>query len=120
VLNHEFNNQIFEVTVPFMVNEVLFDPEKNIISKNNNITLSQDLLDANNFLGIIPNPTSGSIKIIVPDSEALVQVDIINAIGQKVMTNTNANIEVSNLSNGIYWVNIQTTKGTFQKKMIKK
>jgi aminopeptidase N len=120
VLNHEFNNQIFEVTVPFMVNQVLFDPEKNIISKNNNITLSQDLLDANDFLVIIPNPTSGSIKIIVPDSEALVQVDIINAIGQKVMTNTNANIEVSNLSNGIYWVNIQTTKGTFQKKMIKK
>lgn len=120
VLNHEFNNQVFEVSVPFLVNQVLFDPEKNIISKNNNITLSQDLLDTNNFLGIIPNPTSGSIKIIIPDSETLVQVEIINAIGQTVMTNTNVDIEVSHLSNGVYWVIIQTSKGTFQKKMIKK
>jgi hypothetical protein len=120
VLNHEFNNQVFEMEVPFLVNQVLFDPEKNIISKDNSTFLSQEAFDLNHLLGIYPNPTSGELEVILPNHQTLVQVQLINTLGQKVWSSTNTNLDVSHLSSGLYLVNIQTTTGTFQKKMIKK
>lgn len=120
VLNHEFNNQVFEIEVPFLVNQVLFDPEKNIISKDNSTFLSQEAFDLNHLLGIYPNPTSGELEVILPNHQTLVQVQLINTLGQKVWSSTNTHLDVSHLSSGLYLVNIQTTTGTFQKKMIKK
>ena len=47
VLNNTTNNQTFFKTVPFLVTSVVFDPEKQLISKNNQTTLGAEDFELN-------------------------------------------------------------------------
>lgn len=119
VLNHEFNNQVFQVEVPFLVNQVIFDPEKNIISKNNNTFLTKESLETNHQIHVYPNPTTNFLEIKLPGHIDLFYVKMVNSLGQQVMQTSNQNLDLTQLSDGLYYLDIQTSEGNFRKKVIK-
>jgi hypothetical protein len=68
---------------------------------------------------IYPNPAKNSIR--VESNQIINKVRIVNVLGQEVyseiLSNHGAQINVSNLQSGIYFVNIETTEGTKTQKI---
>lgn len=119
VLNNTTNNQEFIISVPFAVTGVQFDPEKDIISKNNTATLANENFELENGIAIYPNPVQNELHIQLPSNITINSVSLFNGIGQKVLENSNSDFSVSALSSGVYYVEIETSEGTFHKKIIK-
>ena len=57
--------------------------------------------------------------IDIASSLNLEKVTIFNILGQKVLESTQNKINVSNLSKGVYEVNIETSQGKLTKKIVK-
>lgn len=120
VVENTANNQTFIVNVPFEVASVQFDPEKDIISKNNSATLSADLFDLEKAIEIYPNPVANELHVQIPSNISIQKITIVTSLGQKVQENNTLDFSVSELASGIHFVQIQTNEGTFHKKIIKK
>jgi len=86
-------------------------------SVNCGITGINDQLINESFL-IYPNPTNGLINI--DTKKTISQVKIHNNIGELILISTNNNFEISNLTNGIYYITVEFETGEIeQKKLIK-
>lgn len=68
-------------------------------------------------INLYPNPTTGKVTIEAENFESAVVVDM---TGRQVMTTTTNVIDMSNLTNGVYMVRINTTTGTTTQKVVKK
>lgn len=119
ILNNNFNGQSYIVDVPFAVTEVIFDPNKDIISKDNVVALANKNFDLNNLITIYPNPVSNILHLDIPEVLKINQIMVYNAIGQKMGSYTSKTIPVEAFSNGIYVIKIETSAGVFFKKFIK-
>jgi len=119
VLNHTSNGQQFIVNVPFAVTSATFDPNKHIISKNNSTTLGIKTVDWSNVIQLLPNPTSNYLTIEVPETMQIENITVFNNLGQVVSSSNEKVLMVSTLSDGVYYVNLTTSEGTFYKKFIK-
>jgi aminopeptidase N len=119
VLNHTSNGQQFIVNVPFAVTSATFDPNKHIISKNNSTTLGIKTVDWSNVIQLLPNPTSNYLTIEVPETMQIENITVFNNLGQVVSSSNEKVLMVSTFSNGVYYVNLTTSEGTFHKKFIK-
>ena len=122
-IDNTSNAQEFIVPTNFLITGVTFDPEKNIISKGNVITLNPVLAN-NNFelekiILLSPNPASADLNIEMPTNILLENASIYNLLGQKVLESKNNVISVSGLSNGIYAISIKTSEGLVSKKFVK-
>ena len=82
--------------------------------------LLQNATFSNTTITIAPNPTSNYLYI--ETEQEIKSVDILDVAGR--VTNsiniTNNKVDVSNLSNGIYFIEVQTSDGFFKSKFIKK
>ncbi|WP_344727276.1 M1 family aminopeptidase [Corallibacter vietnamensis] len=121
VLENTVNNQGFTRAVNFTVADVIFDPEYDLISRNNTVTLSIDNFDLkNDILSVYPNPTAGVFHITKPDHLMVEQVTIYNTLGQKVYVSTwQSTIDVSSFSDGLLFVQFQTNQGVINKTLLK-
>ena len=120
ILDNTSNGQQFIRTIPFPVADIVFDPNKHIISANNSITLGLNNYDANNSLKIFPNPVTDELNIRIPNMETINNVIIYNLMGQKIIEKNTQTISVSELSTGVYTISVETSEGIFHKKFIKK
>ncbi|WP_395077155.1 M1 family aminopeptidase [Flavobacterium sp.] len=120
ILNNTTNGQSFNVPVTFTVTGVTFDPNKNIISKNNVATLGIENFDYAAAINMYPNPGSELLNIDLPVAVTLQKVVFYNTLGQKILESTQNKIQVSELAAGMYIVSFETTEGTFHKNFIKK
>lgn len=76
-------------------------------------------LAVNTNLRIYPNPTKGDL--FINTSEKILNISTYNIVGEKIISNLQANnniIDVSKLTNGVYFIKIHTVKGVFTKKVI--
>ncbi len=83
-----------------------------IISETNNIA-------SNIKLNIYPNPSKGNV--FVNSSEKIISISVLNILGEKVISNSRINnnqLDLSQLNNGVYFINISTKKGVITKKII--
>jgi hypothetical protein len=119
-LENTTNNEEFIVNVPFQVTNVEFDPNKDIISRNNTATLSNEQFELENSLVLYPNPSDNELHIKLPNSIELKEVEFYNAIGQLTLTKNTADFSVSQLNNGVHFVKITTNQGVIHKNFIKK
>jgi aminopeptidase N len=119
VLNNTSNGQEFIFPVPFQVTGVQFDIEKDIISKNNTTSLSNDTFNLDETITIYQNPVSDEFHIQLPSNISIKNVVFYNSLGQKVLENSSNTFSVSTLASGVHFVSIETSEGTFHKKIIK-
>ncbi|WP_339837503.1 T9SS type A sorting domain-containing protein [uncultured Flavobacterium sp.] len=95
--------------------------QNRILRLNNSGSLTNDLFNSSNEISLYPNPTNHLLNIDVPDNFEVKSINIINQIGQTII-NQNENyksIDVSTLSNGIYFIKINSENGTITKQFIK-
>jgi len=76
-----------------------------------------------NTFKIYPNPTTGEL-IIDNGQLTIINVDLFDVLGKKQLSIINCQLlivkmDISNLSNGIYFIKIETEEGTVTKKVIK-
>ena len=120
VLNNMNNDQIFVENVSFTVNSIEFDPDLHLISKNNTITLG---LENNSFvtenISLFPNPINDILSIESSENIKINSAIIYNTLGKKIIVATNKQINLSQLSTGIYFITIFTDHGYIHKKIIK-
>lgn len=120
VLNNTTNNQVFTEAVTFNVVNVVFDPETDLISKSNTVTLGLDDFDISTQISLFPNPSKGELFIQKPEAISISQINVYNALGQLLLQQNNSEtLDVSNFSNGMLFVKLQTNQGIIVKTVIK-
>jgi len=119
VVNNTTNGQEFIISVPFSITGVEFDPKKDIISKDNNISLANENFELEKAICLYPNPATDVLHIQLPTSITLEKVTIFNNLGQIVLENNALDFSLSSISSGVYSVQLQTSEGLFHKKIIK-
>jgi aminopeptidase N len=120
VLNNTVNGQQIIVDVPFVVTSVAFDPERHLIAKNSTITLANESFTLDQAIAVYPNPTTAVLHLQMPTTTTLEKVTVYNNLGQVVLEETTADLNVSSLAAGVHYLDIQTTEGVFHKRFIKK
>ena len=121
VLNNTTNNQQFLNTIDFTVSDVIFDPEFDLISRNNDVQLDvtekgRDLL----FL-MYPNPASNIVYIQKQESLIINEVRIYNALGQLLSQKPfESTLDVSNFATGTLYVQFLTDGNIITKPLLKK
>lgn len=118
ILENTANNQEFIVNVPFPITSLEFDPEKHIISANSTTALGNEAFDMDKQVTIYPNPVSDELNVQLPTDFSVNQVTIRNSLAQLVLKSKENKINTSLLSSGIYFVEIETNKGIFFKKVV--
>ncbi|WCO01544.1 M1 family aminopeptidase [Psychroserpens ponticola] len=120
VLNHTSNMQQFSETVNFAVQDVIFNPEFDIISANNQVVLSLDTFEIESDLKMFPNPSSVSVSIQKPETLEVKSITIYNTIGQLLYRSEwTDKIDVSSFSEGLLFMQFQTNKGVINKSLLK-
>ncbi len=119
ILNNTSNGQTFIMNVPFVVTGVTFDPKKDIISKNNTITLGLENFELE-AINIYSDTTNTKLFLDVPNGVAIKKAVIFNTLGQKLIeTSTATSWDISNLSSGVHLITITTDFGIKKLKFVK-
>ena len=87
--------------IPVMVNMGVLDFDKSILK-------------------IYPNPTSDIVNIVISNNEPILRTMVNNVLGQTIMAfENNTVIDISSLTNGTYFITIETALGKETQKIIK-
>ena len=120
ILENTSNGQAIIKDVPFAVRGILVNPKSDIITGNNSGTLAVADFDLNKTVTVFPNPTTGILKVILPEGITVNRAEIYNLLGQKVLESDNAtNWDVSHLSSGIHFIKLITNAGNAQIRFVK-
>jgi hypothetical protein len=86
-----------------------------------NVLNTEGALEIENSISVYPNPVKEIIYINTTSNINLLDYKLSNTIGQVVLLNeftNNKNIDVSLLTNGVYFLSLNTDKGKLVKKII--
>lgn len=120
VLNNTTNGQQFVVDVPFTPTGVVFNPKKDLITKNAVTTLATQNVALLSGVALYPNPAQGELTLNVPSGVKVEKTTFCNALGQIVKsTGVETNWNVADLASGVYVVNVTSDAGVKQLKFIK-
>jgi len=119
LLNHTSSGQSFAVATNFEVTDLVFDPEKDILSNGNSLTLGLPSDQWQSGLRLYPNPTSDSLRVDAPGIK-IKSVSIYNLQGQLLnkLKRTNE-IDLSEVSAGQVILVFETNKGEVEKIVVK-
>lgn len=119
-LDHYFNNQEFILQPRFKVSEIKIDPEHWLISKTNEI-LKVPSIKLLNEVAVYPNPFSETLSVFVPNGQELLYIKLFSTSGNllKIFNEKETEFNLSELSNGVYIIQIKTSKGLFEQKVVK-
>lgn len=128
------NNYIYYVGIivdqcdtpdPFVGNDVELDRTlSTTVTKSNTINIIDGTLGVsqNNFdfdIFLFPNPASEIVTVNIPDNMLFKKVSIFNNLGQLVSKFDTTTLDVEKLTSGLYYVQIETNLGIFNKSLIK-
>lgn len=82
-----------------------------------NSVLSSDDFVLSQF-SMYPNPTKKSVTIELKQGLEIQNINFYNNLGQLICTSKNLNVDTSNLTTGLYFLEIKTNKGKATKKLI--
>lgn len=120
VLDNTSNGQQFTVPLPFIPVSAVFDPEINIISANNTISLKKDTFSLLSAIRLYPNPAAELLSAELPEGVVVQKAVFHNTLGQKIMeANSAASWNVSQLATGMHFITIETNIGSVQMKFVK-
>ena len=121
ILNNTTNGEEFIEPISFDIGLIVFDPDRHLISKNNNVVLGTNEFSIANNIFIAPNPAQETIHINKPASVEIENVKIYNVLGQMVREqNFSEIISISDLPTGMLFVYFETNYGIIHKSLIKR
>jgi hypothetical protein len=81
--------------------------------------LSTQSFDLRSAITLTPNPVLHMLTISADTSIEISSVDIFSIAGQKLIQSENKEIDLSELSVGVYFVKVSTNRGLLTKKIVK-
>jgi len=126
VLDHNFSGQDFQLSVPFQVERIRFDPEVRLISRDNRVTfdvsVSTESPGAGRQLLLYPNPAGDVLRVEVPDGALTGEtIEIYNLRGQLLRTYQSTNLlDISNLPAGTYLLRVKMEGRMVARKFVKR
>lgn len=118
-LMHSYSGESFSFPVSFQVTNVLFDPDKWIISKNNVITALHQPVRPAQTITLYPNPCSEQVHITTPSETFTLR--LYNMEGQllreKHYYGNDAILETTTLPQGCYHIEVTTPQGKYHQKL---
>jgi aminopeptidase N len=119
VLNNTVNGESFTENVPFAITSLTFDPNKNIISKNNTVTLGKEKFDLN-AIRLSLDSVSNILSLDLPNGIEIEKSVIYNMAGQKIKeTSSTTTWDITSLPVGVYFINVVTNSGKKKFKFVK-
>ena len=119
VLEPATNGQEILKNVPFAITSIVFDPKKDIISKNNTVVLNNEIFVLSQ-LKLYPNPVKNTLNLALAEGVIILKTNIFNTLGQNLLSTSDATSwNISNFSKGIYLIEITTNFGVLTKKLVK-
>lgn len=73
----------------------------------------------NSSLSLFPNPTNDVVHIRTSSKEKITSATVLDLLGKKIMTVNSNTVDMSELSNGTYLIEIKTDNNTYSEKIIK-
>jgi len=120
VLDNTTNGQSFTVPVTFTLQAAEINPDYDLISSNNTVSLGTTTLLDNRAISLYPNPATDVLKAQLPDGVTINHTTFYNTLGQKVLeANTATEWNVSALSAGVHFIKLETSNGSVQLKFVK-
>ncbi len=120
---HQFSGETFNFKIPFIIDSIVFDPEKWIITKNPLIENIKEITNTEYKLLIFPNPVKNKLEISIPSKLNVKNIVIMDITGKQIMIidkiTNNMEIDMSGIKQGCYFVNIYTDIGKISKKIVK-
>lgn len=122
IVNNTYNNQTFHLVVREEISEILFDPEYDIISANNIVKTSLEVVLDDNEILLHPIPAHEFLFITKPDSLIIYQIEVYDTLGklhirQNVVSDY---ILTYKLSPGHYLVILETSSRVIKLRFAKK
>jgi aminopeptidase N len=119
VLNNTVNDESFIEKVPFTITSVTFDPNKNIISKANTITLAREKFELT-AVQLSLNPNNNILTLDLPNGITIEKIQFYNVLGQRIKTtNSNSSWDINSWASGVYFINVKTAFGSQRLKFVK-
>ena len=120
VLDHTTSGQEFFVDVTFDIADILIDPEFDLISRDNQVSLGVTEINHNPGLKIFPNPTTSEITISKPEGLTITSIRIFSVSGKLIdELPFSSKVDVERLSSGLYFLNLETDNGPVVKSLVK-
>ena len=123
IANLTFSGEVFVFNPGFVVEQVIFDPDLWIISKNNKVIDKSELLK--DQIEIYPNPGKTIFTIKSKHPELFVRnLKVFDQLGREVFSIIypdaipKRKIDLSVLSSGVYFLRIETGGGALVKRLI--
>ena len=119
VVNPSFSGEMFTLTINRAIDSIQLDPENWVLNQEGIISgLSENKLHPQ--IELFPNPAANEITLKLPKELTLNRISLYNTAGRLILDQQGGSkINVSQLPNGIYFINLLTDKGSFRKKLIK-
>jgi len=87
-----------------------------VINQNTSVGLKENTIEKS--ISVYPNPVNKGDKIIFNSSERINTLEVYNFSGQKIGSSTYSFLNTSNLDKGIYFIQINSDKGSVNRKVI--
>lgn len=84
---------------------------------NNPVGFSENTIPEN-FMTVYPNPTNGLVHIEIPN-QTIQSIKVFNLHGQLIKETTDCRFDLSNFTNGTYFIQAQTKKDIYYYKLFK-
>lgn len=119
VVSPSFSGQQFSLSINQTVNSIQLDPDNWVLNQNGITTaLSEERIQGQ--IKLYPNPAKDWLTLEVPDHIQVNQVRIFNVSGSLVQENRRLkNIDISKLKKGVYFIELQSNKTSYRKRLIK-
>lgn len=119
VLNNVVNDESFTENIPFTITDLIFDPQKNIISKNNSATLVLKKFELTSSQ-LSLNSDNTILTLDIPSEITIEKIQFYNVAGQKIITtNSTTTWDISSWASGVYIIKVKTNAGSQQLKFVK-
>ena len=119
-LDNTINGEVFLEAVTFNVSSVQFDPEYDLISKNNTVILGADDPNLDVSFIVYPNPAQTEFFIQKSNALSISNIQIFDVLGRMIKeTPYQANVNIEALSTGLHFIKFETNKGTIHKTLLK-
>jgi hypothetical protein len=82
-------------------------------------TMSVNSFDLERSIVLYPNPSSDKVFLSTPPDVAIEVLKVYSLFSQRISSTSNNMLDISDLSNGVYFVEISSNKGSILKKFIK-
>jgi aminopeptidase N len=128
VFDHRFSGQVFDMELPFTPEEVIFDPDHWIVSRDNvvedQLVSTKEIEELQQRLRLYPNPARDRIMVSFEDwPEIPWRIELLNMQGQLIRTyepsGTQVKINIASLPRGEYVMKIHTKAGMLARNFLK-